>query len=93
MDLARANAEKDHEKPPRPLWLTVVGVILAIAVVAIAGRGFDAFLGGFQRLLERIAQEEAEMEARKPQPVFVVPEEDAPGAPPDVDEDAAPPTE
>ncbi len=92
MDLARANAEQDHDKPPRPLWLTIVGVILAIAVVAIAGRGFDAFLGGFQRLLERIAQEEAEMEARKPQPIFVVPG-GAPAAPPDEATDRRLPTE
>jgi len=76
MDLARSNAQRDHDKPRRPLWLTIVGVLLAISVVVVVGRGFDAFLGGFQRVLERIAQEEAEAEARKPQPVFVVPEEE-----------------
>lgn len=80
MDRARQNAELDHEKPPRSPWPTVAGVVLAIAVVFIMGRGFDAFLGGFQRLLERIAHEEAVIEARKPQPVYVVPDE-APAAP------------
>ena len=75
MDLARSLAERDHDRPRRPAWVTAVGVLLAVSVVAIVGRGFDAFLGGFQRLLERIAQEEAEVEARKPQPIFVVPPE------------------
>ena len=75
MDLARANAERDHQKPRRPAWVTAVGVLLALAIVTTVGRGFDAFLGGFQRLLERIAQEEADAEVRKPQPIFVVPEE------------------
>ena len=90
MDLARLNAERDHDKPRRPLWLTVAGVLFAMSVVLVVGRGFDAFLGGFQRLLERIAQEEAKIEARKPQPIFVVPEEQpaAPG-----DEGAQPPDE
>ncbi len=74
MDLARSQAELDYQRPRRPLWLTIVAALLAVAVVAIAGRGFDAFLGGFQRLLERIAREEAEQEIRKPQPIFVVPE-------------------
>jgi hypothetical protein len=75
MDLARSQAERDHDRPRRPLWLTIAAAVLAICVVLIVGRGFDAFLGGFQRLLERIAREEAEQELRKPQPVFVVPEE------------------
>jgi len=75
MDLARSHAERDRDKPRRPVWVTVVGVLLAVSVVVTVGRGFDAFLGGFQRLLERIAQEEAEAEARKPQPIFVVPPE------------------
>ena len=83
MDLARSNAERDHDKPRRPLWVTIVGVVLAVSVVFIVGRGFDAFLGGFQRLLERIAQEEAESEARKPQPIFVVPEAEAEAGPGD----------
>ena len=91
MDLARSNAERDHDKPRRPVWVTVTGVLLAISVVAIAGRGFDAFLGAFQRLLERIAQEEAEAEIRKPQPIFVVPEEEQPAAPPG--SDGTPPDE
>lgn len=90
MDLARSNAERDHDKPRRPVWVTVTGVLLAISVVAIAGRGFDAFLSGFQQLLERIAQEEAEAEIRKPQPIFVVPEEQ-PAAPPG--SDGTPPDE
>jgi hypothetical protein len=75
MDLARSHAERDHDKPRRPVWVSAVGILLAVLVVAVVGRGFDAFLGGFQRLLERIAQQEAEAEARKPQPIFVVPEE------------------
>jgi hypothetical protein len=75
MDLARSNAERDHDKPRRPVWVTVVGVLIAVVMVAVAGRGFDAFLGGFQRLLERVAREEAELEARKPQRIFVVPEQ------------------
>ena len=75
MDRARMHAERDHDKPPRPLWLTVAGALLAVSVVFIMGRGFDSFLGGFQRLLERIAQQEAQAEARKPQPIFVVPDE------------------
>lgn len=81
MDLARSNAERDHDKPRRPAWVTAVGVLVAVAMVAIAGRGFDAFLGGFQRLLERIAQEDAEAELREPQPIFVVPEEDPASSP------------
>ena len=56
-------------------------LIQSLAMVAIAGRGFDAFLGGFQRLLERIAQEDAEAELREPQPIFVVPEEDPASGP------------
>jgi len=90
MDLARSHAERDHDKPRRPVWVTVVGVLLAVLVVATVGRGFDAFLGGFQRLLERIAQQEAEAEARKPQPIFVVPQEQ----PTEADNgDAQPPAE
>ena len=88
MDRARLNAERDHDKPRRPVWVTVTGVLLAISVVAIAGRGFDAFLSGFQQLLERIAQEEAEAEIRKPHPIFVVPEEQ-PAAPPEQRRNAA----
>ena len=84
MDRARLNAERDHDKPRRPVWVTVTGVLLAISVVTIGGRGFDAFLSGFQQLLERIAQEEAEAETRKPHPIFVVPEEQ-PAPPPGSD--------
>jgi hypothetical protein len=75
MDLARSQAERDRDRPRRPLWLTIVAALLAICAVLIVGRGFDAFLGGFQRLLERIAREEAEQEIRKSQPIFVVPQE------------------
>lgn len=82
MDRARQNAELDHEKPRRSKWATVAAILLTIAVVFTLGRGFDAFLGGFQRLLERIAREEAVIEARKPQPVYVVPD-GAPAAPAD----------
>jgi hypothetical protein len=89
MDLARSNAERDHDKPRRPLWVTIAGGLLAIFMVVFVGRGFDAFLSGFQQLLERIAQEEAEAEARKPQPIFVVPE-GQPAAPPGSD-DTQPP--
>jgi hypothetical protein len=81
MDLARSQAERDHDRPRRPLWVTIAAALLAICVVLIVGRGFDSFLGGFQRLLERIAREEAEQEIRKPQPIFVVPEEPAAEAP------------
>ena len=90
MDQARSLAERDRDRPRRPAWVTAVGVLLAVSVVAIVGRGFDAFLGGFQRLLERIAQEEAEVEARKPQPIFVVPPEPPTEASPD---DTQPPAE
>jgi len=69
---------------------TVVGLLLAVLVVTVVGRGFDAFLGGFQRLLERIATQEAEAEARKVRPVFVVPDED-PEETPDEDADAEEP--
>ena len=89
MDLARSHAERDRDRPRRPAWVTVMGAVLAVAVVAIFGRGFDAFLGGFQRLLERIAHEEAEAEIRKPHPVFVVP----PEQPAEADTDVAPPPE
>lgn len=75
MDLARSQAERDHDRPRRPLWITILAALASICVVLIVGRGFDAFLSGFQRLLERIAREEAEQEIRKPQPIFVVPEE------------------
>jgi hypothetical protein len=91
MDLARSNAERDHDKPRRPLWVTIAGGLLAIFMVVFVGRGFDAFLSGFQQLLERIAQEEAEAEARKPQPIFVVPE-GQPAAQPGSD-DTQPPDE
>ena len=76
--------------PRRPLWLTIVAALLAIFVVLIVGRGFDAFLGGFQRLLERIAREEAEQEIRKPQPIFVLPEEHPTEAPAGEEEPSAP---
>jgi hypothetical protein len=82
MDLARLQAERDHDRPRRPLWLTIVAALVAICVVLVVGRGFDAFLGGFQRLLERIAREEAQQEARKPQPIFVVPPEEQPAQAP-----------
>jgi len=90
MDRARSLAERDHAKPPRRLMPTVVGLLLAVLVVTVVGRGFDAFLGGFQRLLERIATQEAEAEARKVRPVFVVPDED-PEETPDEDADAEEP--
>jgi hypothetical protein len=90
MDLARSQAERDHDRPRRPLWLTIVAAVLAICVVLIVGRGFDAFLGGFQRLLERIAREEAEQEIRKAQPIFVVPEEQTAEAPAGEEEPSAP---
>jgi hypothetical protein len=90
MDLARSQAERDYQRPRRPLWLTIVAALLAVAVVAIAGRGFDAFLGGFQRLLERIAREEAQQEIRKPQPIFVVPEGQPAETPARHDEPPAP---
>jgi hypothetical protein len=91
MDLARSQAERDHDRPRRPYWLTLAAALLAICVVLIVGRGFDAFLGGFQRLLERIAREEAAQEARKPQPIFVVPPEEQPAAAP-AGGDPPPPT-
>src|SRR5262245_47186990 len=90
MDLARSQAERDHNRPRRPLWVTIAAALLAICVVLIVGKGFDAFLGGFQRLLERIAREEAEQELRKPRPVFVVPEEQPAEAPTGEEEPSTP---
>ena len=98
MDLAKANAARDRDKPRRPLWVTIAGAALAVLVVVTVGRGFDLFLSGFQQLLERIAQEEARQEASKPQPIFVVPQEQ-PSPPPPTDvvpstaEDTVPPVE
>jgi hypothetical protein len=91
MDRARSTAERDHEKPPRRVLPTVVGLLLAVTVVAVVGRGFDAFLSGFQQLLERIAAQEAEAEAKKALPVFVVPDDEKTKTPGDsADPEAAP---
>jgi hypothetical protein len=89
MDLARANAERDREKPRRPLAVTIGSALLAVAIVLVVGRGFDLFLGGFQRLLERIAREDEAAEIAKPHPVFVVPEQPALDPPTDAGNDSA----
>ena len=79
MDLARSNAERDHDKPRRPLWVTIAGALLAIFVVVVVGRGFDAFSPG--PAASRAIARKSGGRTRKPQPIFVVPE-GQPAAPP-----------
>jgi hypothetical protein len=81
-DLERAIAERERafaagEAGYRPQrhWQYGIGLILAALVVFVVFFGFDAFLGGMQKMIEIIvAREEAEV----PIPVFVVPDSPPP---------------
>lgn len=57
MDRARAQAERDKEKPPRRMAPRVVAVVLALFVVTVVLLGFDAFLTSVQKVLEIQATE------------------------------------
>lgn len=57
MDRARAQAERDMEKPPRRVAPRVIAVVLALFVVTVVMLGFDAFLTSVQKVLEIQATE------------------------------------
>jgi len=51
MDRARAQAERDREKPPKHLLPRVIAATLALAVVLFVMLGFNAFLTSMQKVL------------------------------------------
>lgn len=51
MDRARAQAERDREKPPKHLLPRVIAATLALAVVLLVMLGFNAFLTSMQKVL------------------------------------------
>lgn len=57
MDRARAQAERDKEKPPRRVTPRVIAGVLAVLVVLVVMSGFDAFLTSVQKVLEIQATE------------------------------------
>lgn len=90
MDRARRRAERGDERIERPLFPRLVGLALALIVVAIVLFAFDRFLASMQRFLGLpvVAPEAAVTE---PMPAYVVPDESAAPAPaPDGSAPAAP---
>jgi len=85
MDRARAQAERDQEKPPKHVLPRVVAGTLALGVVLVVMLGFNAFLTSMQKVmgLEVTAPPPAPTE---PMPAYAVAE-------PAADADLAPAAE
>lgn len=71
MDRARAQAERDKEKPPRRVAPRVIAGALAVLVVLVVLSGFDAFLTSVQKVLE-IQATEPVPDPTEPIPAFAV---------------------
>lgn len=74
MDRARAQAERDKEKPPRRVAPRLIAVVLASFVVTVVMLGFDAFLTSVQKVLE-IQPAEPVPDPSEPIPAYAVAEE------------------
>lgn len=82
MDRARAEAERDKEKPPRRLAPRVIAGVLAAVVVLVVMSGFDAFLTSVQKVLE-IQAIEPVPDPSEPIAAYVVVEEPPAAAEPE----------
>jgi len=74
MDRARHLAESDGVRLERPLLPRLVGLGLALIVVAVVLFAFDRFLASMQRFLGLPVTDPAPV-LTEPMPAFVVPEE------------------
>lgn len=74
MDRARRQAERQDERLPRPWLPRVLGLMLAIAVVAVVLFAFDRFLVIMQHYLG-LPVVDPEPAATEPMPAYVVPDE------------------
>ncbi len=74
MDRARRQAERQDERLPRPWLPRILGLLLAIAVVAVVLFAFDRFLVIMQHYLG-LPVVDPEPAATEPMPAYVVPDE------------------
>jgi hypothetical protein len=77
MDRAKRMAERDQQPQERPLLPRLVGIGLALVVVAVVLFAFDRFLVSVQRFLA-LPVTDPEPSVTEPLPAYVVPAE--PGA-------------
>lgn len=80
MDRARAQAERDQEKPPKHLLPRVVAGALALSVVLVVLLGFNAFLTSMQKVLE-LEVTAPPAAPTEPMPAYAVAESPADAAP------------
>jgi hypothetical protein len=82
MDRARAQAERDRQKPTRSPLQIAGSMVLALAAVLIVFGAINAFLAAMQRAMHQMDEQEKAQEAKReaeqrkaPIPAYVVPEE------------------
>jgi flagellar biosynthesis/type III secretory pathway M-ring protein FliF/YscJ len=84
MDRARRAVEREQEQGPSRLGRNVIAMLAAVGLALTMFLAFDAFLGGMQRVMHRLEQqeqeqlqkqqqEEAERRKKEPMPAYVVP--------------------
>jgi hypothetical protein len=80
MDRARRAVEREHEKPPLRLGQKAIALVAACGLAFGIVYAFASFLGGMQRVMDLLNEEEqrqqqAEAEKKKtePMPAYVVP--------------------
>ena len=80
MDRARRAVEREHEKPPLRLGQKDIALVAACGLAFRIVYAFASFLGGMQRVMDLLNEEErrqqqAEVEKNKkePMPAYVVP--------------------
>jgi hypothetical protein len=84
MDRARRAVEREQEQGPSRLGRNVIAMLAAAVLALTMFLAFDTFLGGMQRVMHRLEQqeqeqlqkqqqEEAERKKKEPMPAYVVP--------------------
>ncbi len=80
MDRARRAVEREPEKPPLRLWQKAIALVAACGLAFGIVYGFASFLGGMQRVMDLLNEEEqrqqqaeAEKKRTEPMPAYVVP--------------------